>query len=352
MKRSCVHADKKFNLLSIYREVPMDKNLNLVACIDGTWNRYATETNVRKIFDALYDKGEYRIKGGPTVFRTRKNYERGPGTSPTTMVGGGAFATDLGRAIAKSYAWLTFSVLNNRQELDGTPSIFLFGFSRGAYSCHVLSWLLNDVGIPLKYDLAEDIAHAYVDKDVHKLSALQEESGTTIAPKVRMMGLWDTVSAPLDFKRKYHNGEKSPLVSTVYHAMSADEIRNFFPVMQYKKSKTRNIRQKWFSGVHGDVGGGYSDDCRLSDIALNWMQCHAYEEGLGFLKKPEPMKAFDFSDLIEHDESGIMDFRRRFYHKGETLHRSILARMAFDKDYEPEVQRVPERLYHVIRSFV
>ena len=74
MKRGRVHADKKFNPLLIYREVPMDKNLNLVACIDGTWNRYATETNVRKIFDALYDEGEYRIKGESRVFRTRKNY--------------------------------------------------------------------------------------------------------------------------------------------------------------------------------------------------------------------------------------------------------------------------------------
>lgn len=330
----------------------MEKYLNLVACIDGTWNQYKTCTNVRKIFDALYEDGEYRLNGGPAVFRTRKNYERGPGTSPTSMLGGGAFATDLGRAIARSYAWLTFCLLNNRQQSEGIPRIFLFGFSRGAYSCHVLSWLLHDVGMPLKYDLAHDIAYAYIEKDQDRLSSLREESGMCAAPKVCMMGLWDVVTAPLDFKRKYHNGEMSPNVSSVFHAMSADEIRKFFPVMQYKKARSRKINQKWFSGVHGDVGGGYTDDCRLSDIALNWMQCHAYEQGLGFAPKPKAMNDFDFEKLIVHDESNITDFRNRFYHRGEALHESIIARMAFDKSYHPCVKRVPERLFRALRRVV
>lgn len=330
----------------------MVKYLNLVACLDGTWNRYKTGTNVQKIFEALYDDGEYRLNGKPTIFRTRKNYERGPGTSPTSMLGGGAFATDLGRAIARSYAWLTFCLLNNKDKSEGLPRIFLFGFSRGAYSCHVLGWLLHDVGIPLKYDFAENIAYAYVDKNMSRLSALQEESGIIAAPQIRMMGLWDVVTAPLDFKRKYHNEEKPPNVSSVFHAMSADEIRKFFPVMQYKKAKVRNIHQEWFSGVHGDVGGGYADDCRLSDIALNWMQCHAYEQGLGFVEKPKPMSDFDFKKLIVHDESNITDFRNRFYHRGETLHESIIARMAFDKSYHPCVKRVPECLFRALGCVV
>lgn len=209
----------------------MAKYLNLVVCIDGTWNQYGTNTNVRKFFDALYDDGEYRLKGASAILRTRKNYERGPGTSPTSMLGGGAFATDLGRAIAKSYAWLTFCLLNNRAQSEGMPRVFLFGFSRGAYSCHVLSWMLHEVGIPLKYDLASDIAYSYIEKDQSRLLTLQKESGMYSVPKICMMGLWDVVTAPLDFKCKYHNGEISPNVSSIFHAMSADEIRKFFPVM-------------------------------------------------------------------------------------------------------------------------
>lgn len=133
---------------------------------------------------------------------------------------------------------------------------------------------------------------------------------------------------------------------------SADEIRKFFPVMQYKKAKVRNIHQEWFSGVRGDVGGGYADDCFLSDIALNWMQCHAYEQGLGFVEKPKPMSDFDFKKLIAHDESNITDFRNRFYHRGETLHESIIARMAFDKSYHPCVKRVPECLFRALGCVV
>lgn len=114
---------------------------------------------------------------------------------------------------------------------------------------------------------------------------------------------------------------------------------------------SRRINQEWFSGVHGDVGGGYTDDSRLSDITLNWMQCHAYEQGLGFTTKPKPMKDFDFKNLIVHDESNITDFRNRFYHRGETLHDSIIARMLFDKNYHPFVRRIPERLFsHLQRT--
>ena len=82
------------------------KKLNLVAMIDGTWNDYESGTNVRRLHDAIVQGRPYVIDGGDVEYVTRANYERGPGTSPDVKLTGGAFASDLARAIGHSYDWL------------------------------------------------------------------------------------------------------------------------------------------------------------------------------------------------------------------------------------------------------
>ena len=160
------------------------KKLNLVAMIDGTWNDYESGTNVRRLHDAIVQGRPYVIDGGDVEYVTRANYERGnmtykesasamfsedykdmtadmPSTSPDVKLTGGAFASDLARAIGHSYDWLATRVANMEPE-DGEAQVWLFGFSRGAYSAHVLSWLLSEIGIPREVDLSKEIAEAYV----------------------------------------------------------------------------------------------------------------------------------------------------------------------------------------------
>ena len=88
------------------------KKLNLVAMIDGTWNDYESGTNVRRLHDAIVQGRPYVIDGGDVEYVTRANYERGPGTSPDVKLTGGAFASDLARAIGHSYDWLATRVAN------------------------------------------------------------------------------------------------------------------------------------------------------------------------------------------------------------------------------------------------
>lgn len=163
------------------------------------------------------------------------------------------------------------------------------------------------------------------------------------SPRIKMMGLWDAVTAPLDIRRNYHNGIKSPLVDKIYHAMAANEERMFFPVMQYGDADAQDIDQKWFSGVHGDIGGMYDDDRHLAEYAMNWMQCCARREGIGFKKKPQESDKYDFADMkVHHPE--VVDIANRVYHTGETLHESLVARVKADNDYEPDVWRIPPKL--------
>lgn len=319
----------------------MKKYRNLVSLIDGTWNTAFSGTNVSRIEKAMCRKKWYHIDKSVDSFCTDSNYEKGPGTSPTTKLTSGAFALKLSEPIECSYDWLSTKL--SKLKAGEIPRIYLFGFSRGAYSVHVLSWLLNEYGVPRNPKYAKEIAKAYVNKNNWKLSRLKDGVEFVPSPRIKMMGLWDAVTAPLDIRRNYHNGIKSPLVDKIYHAMAANEKRMFFPVMQYGDADSPDIEQKWFSGVHGDIGGMYDDDRRLTEYAMNWMQCCAHQEGIGFKKRPQEVDKYDFTDMkVHHPE--MIDIANRVYHTGETLHKSLIARVKAIDDYEPDVWRIPPEL--------
>ena len=319
----------------------MKKYRNLVSLIDGTWNTVFSGTNVSRIEKDMCRKTWYHIDKSADTFCTESNYEKGPGTSPTTKLTSGAFALKLSESIECSYDWLSTKLA--KMKGGEIPRIYLFGFSRGAYSVHVLSWLLHEYGVPRNPERAKEVAKAYVNKNKGKLRRLRGEVEFIPSPRIKMMGLWDAVTAPLDIRRNYHNGVKSPLVDRIYHAMAANEERMFFPVMQYKNANSPNIVQKWFSGVHGDIGGMYDDDRRLTEYAMDWMQCCARQEGIGFTKKPQEADKYDFTDMIVHSEE-LIDIANRVYHTGETLHESLVARVKAVDDYELDVWRIPPEL--------
>ena len=319
------------------------KKLNLVAMIDGTWNDYESGTNVRRLHDMIVQGRPYVIDGGDVQYVTRANYERGPGTSPDVKLTGGAFASDLARAIGHSYDWLATRAANAAPE-EGEMQVWLFGFSRGAYSAHVLSWLLSEVGLPREVDLAKDLAEAYVKGDNKSLAQLAERAGCHPSPPVVFLGLWDAVTAPLDIRGNCHDGEVAPIVRCVRHAMAANERRILFDVMHYVSGMPEDFVQMWFPGVHGDAGGMYEDDRCLSDIALNWMACAAREHGLGLSPRPVEMSEYDFSGRQAHDEAWGETANRRFV-EGDEFHDSIASLGRLDSDYRVDVSGLPEAIF-------
>lgn len=319
------------------------KKLNLVAMIDGTWNDYESGTNVRRLHDMIVQGRPYVIDGGDVQYVTRANYERGPGTSPDVKLTGGAFASDLARAIGHSYDWIATRAANAAPE-EGEMQVWLFGFSRGAYSAHVLSWLLSEVGLPREVDLAKEIAEAYVKGDKKSLAQLAERAGCYPSPPVVFLGLWDAVTAPLDIRGNCHDGEVAPIVRCARHAMAANERRILFDVMHYVSGMPEDFVQMWFPGVHGDAGGMYEDDRCLSDIALNWMACAAREHGLGLSPRPVEMSEYDFSGRQAHDEAWGETANRRFV-EGDAFHDSIASLGRLDSDYRVDVSGLPEAIF-------
>ncbi len=293
----------------------------LVVCCDGTWNDPKDQTNVWRTFVFLRDHcavpaatpdpltgsvsfaSEIRVtlpEGDEADIPLFAFYDKGVGEEK----GGGAFGVGLGTNVRQAYAFVA------RHWRPGA-SIFIFGFSRGAYTARSLAGMLNAVGIVDADDReALDVAWAHyrlppADRAAERprLDALQRP-GAGRGTVVRFLGVWDTVGSlgvPVPRLRwasdrwfgdhyRFHDTALGANVLNACQALAIHERRGAFkPVLWTRRhdrvrdeegNETRQrLLQVWFTGSHGDVGGGYQGDRRLADIALTWMLRRALECG-------------------------------------------------------------------------
>jgi uncharacterized protein (DUF2235 family) len=252
---------------------------NIVLCLDGTSNQYAaTNTNVVKLY-AMLD----RARNDQLSY-----YQPGIGTFPPPGIWGRFkrwFVTRLDLAIA----WLLSDhvtdayrfLMRYYQEGD---RIFIFGFSRGAYTARAVAAMLYKVGL-LTQGNEELIPFAWdMFKREHNPDLYRGFQNTFCRPvRIHFLGLWDTVSsvgwawAPQYFPFTMNN----PGVDIVRHAVSLDERRTYFVQNLWGTELPTDIDQVWFPGVHCDVGGGYPEnESGISAIALKWMTDQAGAAGL------------------------------------------------------------------------
>lgn len=197
--------------------------------------------------------------------------------------------------------------------------VFLFGFSRGAFTARALSGLLHHVGLlkkealpHLPFLVSEFRANVYDKKDgkpkpfssdVQKLLKGMVQPEFTRIP-VKFLGVWDTVGTlqsvsqavgravtpskirtlikggPSDLER-FHYTSLTENVSHAYQALAIHDIRlEFAPVFWTSKANPgQQVEQVWFAGAHSNVGGGYPE-VGLSTFALDWMAYKARAVGL------------------------------------------------------------------------
>ena len=281
---------------------------SIVICCDGTGNEIKEkQTNVLKFFRILekdeaqvvfYDPGVGTISnsGAWAVF---KNKAKG--------VFGLATGYGLDENVLEAYRF----IVHNYQPGD---NIYLFGFSRGAYTVRVLAGFMKLIGLlsPEQDNLCGYALTAYKqasDKDDFKIAwRIHRVLQTTYVP-IRFMGCWDTVGSVIIPRpdRFYIPSlqvlpytHSNPSVQTFRHAMAIDERRRMFrltpwvepqkyksnPFVTDDKAEDQDIKQVWFSGVHADIGGGYpEEESSAAKIALKWMMDEAAENGLRFRKK-------------------------------------------------------------------
>lgn len=298
---------------------------NIVICCDGTGNEISENiSNVLKLYRCLR-------KTEKTEPRQLVFYDPGVGTlarpNPWRKLGQD-FTAILGLATGyglddKVLASYSFLVHNYR---DG-DQIYLFGFSRGAYTVRVLAGLIHKVGLisPQQANLAGsgltsykqfsgDGGHAETAADANDddgpLPADRDDQAAQFArilstrwPTIRFVGVWDTVASvivPRPDRLYWPSLEElaftlqNPSVKTFRQAISIDERRCMFRLKQWDAPQTykpvrfndvhaepQDILQVWFAGVHCDIGGGYPEkQSGLSKYPLLWMIDEAVKNGL------------------------------------------------------------------------
>ncbi|MGB6449706.1 MAG: DUF2235 domain-containing protein, partial [Steroidobacteraceae bacterium] len=254
-------------------------------CADGTWDSTANDTNVYRISKAIV-----AIPGEQYSF-----YDDGVGSdgTPIEKLLGGAFGTGLFQKIKDGYSCIA-------SVYEAGDQIYLFGFSRGAYTARSLAGMIAACGLPTKNpdsNLVDTAFQAYRDKG--QRSAILATLGAygLVEANITLVGVWDTVGAlgipaifgavsPLLYG--FLDTSLSPQIANAYHAVAIDERRQEFPATLWTSAPApgQTLEQVYFCGVHCDVGGGYPDDAgsgtALSDITFSWLMAKAQALGLVF----------------------------------------------------------------------
>ncbi len=290
---------------------------NIVICSDGTGNRggVGNETNVWRIYNAI-DR-----RTGTGEREQIAHYDDGVGTDNNKYFKAftGAFGWGFTENVKTAYKYLVTHYEPGDPENGEDPDdIYLFGFSRGAYTSRALAAFITTCGI-IAY--SKDKLDAELDDEIdilikeyaRRIDGKIETSIKTLGAKIKFIGVWDTVSAiglPFDiaierlilrfFKFKFKDQNLGDLVIRARHALAIDDQRRtFHPVLWNEKSSScKDIEQVWFSGMHSNVGGGYPKQ-GMSYVALDWMA----QEVECTMKKGEDGLRFEdgFEDHVRAD---------------------------------------------------
>ncbi|MBO1766408.1 DUF2235 domain-containing protein [Allobranchiibius sp. GilTou38] len=368
---------------AVHSAPPPAGTKTIVMCLDGTNDQIGVSepSNVAKIFRML-----------SLVDRSRQiaYYDPGIGTLPAPHARGIierhlstgeelAFGIGMKHKLTEAYSWLM------RHYAFG-DQIYIFGFSRGAYTARALVGMLHCPGllrtgsdnlIPYAIEkyatndwpdttaecegLAEfadafcwgteqtpvdPALHDQVTDDGWRHPALD---GTFFVPHhsvpVSFLGIWDTVEASgLAHFHEHHwrFTDSVPNAQQVQHAVSIHEWRNPYRAMLLQDRPDRPGRlepeEVWFAGVHSDVGGTYEDDHRLALIALKWVVDGVVEK---LVLRERDSYSLLFRALTETAYEGVVHplpkswlvtgppYHRRIP-EGAWIHQSVASRVAAD----------------------
>jgi uncharacterized protein (DUF2235 family) len=345
----------------------------LILLLDGTWNEDNDKqpaTNIVYLRERLFWGLQVRLREQEAVeteirrprpesqrikaisgieldgFEYIVYYDRGVGTGPfLDPIKGGVTGEGLDRNIRKAYKFLSLWFRPGDE-------IFVFGFSRGAFTARSLCGYLQAVGLLRREccdkENEERAWDFYRTPPADRLSAdwltfRQTDAGTGLVHndnemRVRALVVFDTVGAlgiPIEgFRRfnrskyEFHDTDVGSLVDIRLHAVALDEPRWAFEPTLWTKPKFKVVdarrsptEQVWFVGAHSDIGGGYvkwnQDEKGLSHLSLSWMlqrlEYHlintpplAPEIKFEVAVKPQRGAPIPFyvTDLLSHDTQG------------------------------------------------
>ena len=256
---------------------------NVVICLDGTGNQFKEEnTNVVKLFRVLERNPQEQVAYyDPGVGTLADPSYKTPVAKKVNKALGLGFGRGLTRNIEQAYSYLM-------EQYEENDRIFIFGFSRGAYTARALAGFIHSCGLMEKgcQNLIPYAMKLYKARNVDFKTLQKFKSTYGRSCKIHYLGLWDSVSTfgwiydPVFLP--YTTNNKS--VQAVRHALAIDERRAFFRQLHWgsEQQKHQDIKEVWFTGVHSDIGGGYPEaESGLAKITLKWMIEEARNEKFG-----------------------------------------------------------------------
>jgi uncharacterized protein (DUF2235 family) len=325
----------------------------LIVCCDGTWQKLDTDSasNGVKIAQAIRSTDDDETQ--QIVF-----YDEGIGTDGDWIydIGGGAFGWGIDQKIKSAYRFLCL----NYEEGD---EIYLFGFSRGAYTVRCLAGFIYCSGLVKRQYLRKTPAayKFYRDRDPATSPssdrAIQFRQTYGDRVHIRALCCWDTVGALgipdlipylslddlINKQYEFFDAKLNRYIQNAFQAIAIDEIRKSFQVtpMNHSDGSDTKIHQLWFVGDHGCIGGGDRATYGLSDITLAWMIERVQELGLALnLDYIEEKINPRFITPFNNKPTGIFlwvgEVRRKVDDDISCLHETVKLRWQADPHYRPE----------------
>ena len=312
----------------------------IIFCADGTWDSAQNDTNVYKLFKAI------PITSAQVAF-----YDDGVGSdgTPLEKLIGGAFGDGLFQKIKDGYTKIA-------HVYEQGDEIFIFGFSRGAFTARSLAGMIAVCGLPTGLfddNLVTTAFQAYRNKAQRAALLATLNNYNLFNAKITMVGVWDTVGS-LGIPALFGNVDPilygfldtslHPDVLNAYQALAIDERRQEFPPTLWTPPSPpvagQVLEQVWFSGVHCDVGGGYPET-GLSDITFSWMMGNAENLGLqidaNVSAQYASLDAKYALDQLHDSWSLLWGFpKSRTVANNSLVSNSVAIRGEYENSYQPE----------------
>jgi len=295
---------------------------NIVILCDGTSNEISRDrTNILRLFGTLKKNEEQIVFYDPGVGTFGADNSASHYYRKGVEIWGLATGWGLDQNVKEAYRFLVEHYDDGKRDgerVKEPDNLFLFGFSRGAYTARVLAGFVRAIGI-LSNNNLNLLDYAYrAYKNIGSTTPDEDSSNDKNAAfaeirlfermlrpdyvPIKLLGLFDTVGSVIESGRygprlrSHAFTRTNQNVEHVRHAVAIDERRTMFQPQlwpagnefwpkpfQKDSAVSQDVKEVWFSGSHGDVGGGYPEkDSRLAKVTLNWMIQETQPMGLQF----------------------------------------------------------------------
>jgi uncharacterized protein (DUF2235 family) len=287
--RGLIHVERNRIMFGVKR---------IALFLDGTWNNVDDNTNVFRLKSLCTKSAEQLCY-----------YSAGVGTQTGEHLSGGMFGIGINEEVENAYQWLV-------EHYEPEVRLFIFGFSRGAFTARSLAGLISKCGLlkPGSPVSMNQLYERYRQGNAPSIRGLakvaeaewsQEDRWLTKYSRpipIRFQGVWDTVGAlgvPVPWLPQVSHADFAFLETDLrinddyaYHALAVDEHREAFtPTFWTRVTQKKGdnfpprtldqVEQRWFVGAHANVGGGYQNDL-LAQLPLKWLMDKAMSHGLLF----------------------------------------------------------------------